>query len=140
MSVEKNKKEAKRWLITARDDLDTAKLLQTNKKFAHSCFHAQQAAEKAVKAIWYFIEENPWGHSIKRLIEDLQHVEPVMYEHLSPLLNDGMVLDRFYIPTRYPNGIPDITPAAAYMDEDARTCIDKAEKILEEVERIIELS
>lgn len=61
MSVEKNKDEAKRWLLTARDDLDTAKLLQEHKKFAHSCFHSQQAGEKVVKAVWYFLGEDPWG-------------------------------------------------------------------------------
>jgi HEPN domain-containing protein len=41
MSVDKNKAEAKRWLKTASDDLDTAVILQKNQKFSHSCFHAQ---------------------------------------------------------------------------------------------------
>ena len=83
MSSEKNKQEAKRWLRTAEDDLDTSILLKDNRKYAHSCFHAQQAAEKAVKAIWYFEEADPWGHSIKKLIDDPEEVNMAAYNILS---------------------------------------------------------
>jgi len=65
MSVDKNRAEAQRWLKTALDDWDTA-ALQKNKKFAHSCFHAQQTGEKALKSIWYLVDADPWGHSIKK--------------------------------------------------------------------------
>jgi HEPN domain-containing protein len=46
MSTEKNIREAKRWLTTAEDDNDSAVILKKNGKFAHSCFHAQQAEKK----------------------------------------------------------------------------------------------
>ena len=42
MSLEKNRQEAERWLITAEGDLETAIILLENNKFAHSCFHSQQ--------------------------------------------------------------------------------------------------
>jgi HEPN domain-containing protein len=48
MSLEKNRQEAERWLKTAEGDLETAVILQENKKYAHSCFHSQQAGEKAI--------------------------------------------------------------------------------------------
>jgi len=48
-----------------------------------------------------------------------------------------MVLDRFYIPTRYPNGLPDITPDEAFADEDAEKCITYSNKILDEVRSIL---
>lgn len=54
MSLEKNRLEANRWLHTAQDDLDSAKILQDNCKYAHCCFHAQQAAEKAIKGSGIF--------------------------------------------------------------------------------------
>ena len=41
-----------------------------------------------------------------------------------------MVLDRFYIPTRYPNGLPDITPDQAFNKKDASEAVKYAEKIL----------
>lgn len=54
MSIEKSQHEAKRWFGTANGDLTTAKILFSNKRYAHACFHAQQAGEKAVKSFWYF--------------------------------------------------------------------------------------
>ena len=137
MSTEKNIREAKRWLTTAEDDNDSAVILKENGKFAHSCFHAQQAGEKALKAIWYFADADPWGHSIKKLIEDLNYVDSKLYKRLESYTRMGMVLDRFYIPTRYPNGLPDITPDAAFTDEDADICISYSKKIINEVRSIL---
>ena len=58
---------------------------------------------------------------------------------LEPYTRMGMVLDRFYIPTRYPNGLPDITPDAAFTDENADTCITYSNKIIDEVRSIFHL-
>lgn len=137
MSTEKNRREAFRWLTTAQDDLDSAVILRKNVKFAHSCFHAQQAGEKAVKALWYLADADPWGHSIMKLIDDLENVDLKLHDRLKSLSRLGMVLDRFYIPTRYPNGLPDITPDAAFTDEDADTCIEHSGKIIETVHSIL---
>ena len=137
MSIDKNKNEAQRWLKTASDDLDTAVILEKNGKFAHSCFHAQQAGEKALKAVWYFVDADPWGHSIKKLIDDLENIELKVYNSLLNLKREATILDRFYIPTRYPNGLPDITPDEAYNEEDANTCIKDARKIIDAVQKIL---
>ena len=75
MSLEKNRREAERWLKTGEGDLETATVLLQNEKFAHSCFHSQQAGEKALKAVWYLLEADPWGHSVKKLIQNLEHVD-----------------------------------------------------------------
>ena len=98
MSIEKCKTEADRWLTTAKDDLDSAAILSRSSKFAHACFHAQQAAEKAVKAVWYLVDSDPWGHSIKKLIDDLEQVDINKYKILIKLERSGRLLDRFYIP------------------------------------------
>lgn len=137
MSTEKNVREAIRWLTTADDDIDSAVILKNNGKFAHSCFHAQQAGEKALKAVWYFADADPWGHSIKKLIEDLNFVDLKIYQKLESHIKMAMVLDRFYIPTRYPNGLPDITPDEAFADEDADKCITYSKNILDEVRSIL---
>jgi len=137
MSTEKNVYEALRWLRTGEDDLDAAIVLRKNKKFPHACFHAQQAAEKALKAVWYYADADPWGHSIRKLIEDLENVDLSLYDRLKSLLRAGTVLDRFYIPTRYPNGLPELTPGEAYLDEDAEECIQRATEILAAVKSIL---
>jgi HEPN domain-containing protein len=133
MSNEKNKIEARRWLHTANDDLDTAIILKANNKFAHSCFHAQQAAEKAMKSVWYHSDKDPWGHSVKRLIDDLESINPFLFELFKRLSRYGSILDRFYIPTRYPNGLPDITPDVAFNKEDADSCVEYAGAIMDAV-------
>jgi len=92
-------------------DLATAKILLSNRRFAHSCFHAQQAGEKCIKALWYLADSDPWGHSIRRLIEEIPEVDTAIYKDLKKLAETGAKLDRFYIPTRYPNGLTGGTPA-----------------------------
>jgi HEPN domain-containing protein len=133
MSAEKNIREASRWLTTADGDLEAAVILKETGKFAHSCFHAQQAGEKAIKALWFFADADPWGHSIQKMIEDLEQVNVKLYESFESFIRIGRMLDRFYIPTRYPNGLPDITPDAAFNEEDAVTCIEHSREIVDAV-------
>ena len=137
MSREKNKQEAERWFRTAQDDLDTAVILKDRGKNAHACFHAQQAGEKAVKALWYFSDADPWGHSVKKLIDDLEEVDSNLFRNLKKLIRAGMLLDRFYIPTRYPNGLPDITPDQAFNKKDALDAVKYAGMILRQVKKFI---
>jgi HEPN domain-containing protein len=70
MSLSKNRREAERWLLTAEEDLEAAILLRDARKFSQCCFLAQQSGEKAVKALWYLEDADPWGHSIQRLVTD----------------------------------------------------------------------
>jgi HEPN domain-containing protein len=137
MSAEKNRDEAKRRLETRRGDLETARVLFTNKRYAHSCFHAQQAGEKCVKALWYLADADPWGHSIRRLIEELPGADEEPYGELLRLSEAGAKLDRYYLPTRYPNGLPELTPDRAYFEEDAREALDIAANLIKRAERII---
>ena len=69
MSDEKRKNEGVRWLQTARNDFEAAIILQDHGKYSLACFHAQQAAEKTVKALFCSMEDEPWGHSIGKLLE-----------------------------------------------------------------------
>jgi HEPN domain-containing protein len=138
MSTEKNITEALRWLKTGEDDLDAAVVLRENGKFPQASFYAQQAGEKALKAVWYHADADPWGHSIRKLIEDLESEDLNLYERLKSVLRAGTLLDRFYIPTRYPNGLPELTPGEAYMDEDAESCIRHASEILSSVKSLLQ--
>ena len=130
MSVEKNTYEANRWLKTAKGDLEAAKILMGSGKYAHACFHSQQAGEKAVKAVWYFLDADPWGHSITKLIQELESVDIKTHEKFEQVKRRAIVLDRFYIPTRYPNGLPDLTPDDSFIEEDAKTGIENAEILI----------
>lgn len=46
-------------------------------------------------------------------------------------LERGALLDKFYIPTRYPNGLPDLTPGQVYTLDDAQRGLQAARLLLE---------
>jgi len=124
MSREKCRHQAERWLVTAEDDLATAKILLREGSYAHACFHAQQAGEKAVKALWYLIDSDPWGHSIQKLVEEFPEQEEL--PDGDRWVEQAATLDKFYIPTRYPNGLPDLTPADVYREHDGLQGVEVA--------------
>lgn len=65
------------------------------------CFWSQQVAEKSLKALWLFYEKRPIKiHSIKTLVEGLEKIVP----EIKNFRKKAIILDRFYIATRYPNG------------------------------------
>lgn len=137
MSEEKNHTEAVRWLDTARGDLATACVLLSNERYAHACFHAQQAAEKAMKSLWHSLDRDPWGHSVRKLIDDLKEIHVDCYARLQDVVPIAAELDRLYIPTRYPNGLPDILPDQAYFERDAERAIDIAERLIGRIEPLL---
>jgi HEPN domain-containing protein len=137
MGIEKSKEEARRWFQTAESDLKTARILHANQRYAHACFHAQQAGEKSLKSVWYLRSGDPCGHSVQKLIDDLKDFDANLFKHLEDLLLVGSKLDRFYIPTRYPNGLPDLTPDKAYFEEDASAAIELSEQLVERVRPLI---
>lgn len=64
--------EALRWLASAKDDLGLARCSTQGGCHAQSCFAAQQAAEKAVKAAHYAAgARTVLGHSVRALIARL---------------------------------------------------------------------
>ena len=130
MSTAENRANGLRWLSTAREDIEAALILSENGKHAHACFLCQQAAEKAVKALHFRLDSDPWGHSVKKLIAGLESVDSQAHATLAPHVDEAARLDRFYIPTRYPNGLPELTPAEAYFQADAEAALTAAKAII----------
>lgn len=131
MSVEKQRREAERWLRQAEDDLDAARLLLTSGKFAQSAFFSQQAGEKAMKAVWLAMDADPWGPSLGRLVKDLP--DPEVRVRFAPLLDAALALDKLYIPTRYPDALADLIPGEAYTQREAEAALAHSEAILQAV-------
>ena len=116
---------SRRWLETARKDLDYARLAANAGFHAHACFNAHQAAEKAVKAIHYARGARMvLGHSIRQLIERLG------IPGLGVLLSPARQLDLYYVPTRYPNGLDEGTPDEAFSDDQSSRALDLARDIV----------
>lgn len=125
--------EKERWLRAAQDDLASAKHNRNGGFHPQACFLCQQAGEKALKAFLYGEGvRDIMGHSLLRLLGKCKEV----CKGFSVPDKHARLLDRFYIPTRYPNGLPDGTPMENYTDADSEIAINTAEAILGEVKRV----
>ncbi|RLE76745.1 MAG: DNA-binding protein [Thermoprotei archaeon] len=125
--------EAIRWFSEAEWDLETAKILHEKGRYNAAVFYAHQAAEKAVKALLYSVNEAPWGHSVRILLE--RYFEATNKGIISNLLRYARELDRHYIPSRYPNAHPAGTPHEAYDEETSLAALKAAEEIIKFVRR-----
>ena len=125
--------EAIRWFSEAEWDFETAKILHEKGRYNAAVFYAHQAAEKAVKALLYSVNEAPWGHSVRILLE--RYFEATNKGIISNLLRYARELDRHYIPSRYPNAHPAGTPHEAYDEETSLAALKAAEEIIKFVRR-----
>lgn len=118
---------ARRWLAFAEEDLAFARYALDGGYFAQGCFHAQQAAEKAVKAAHYAAGARAvLGHSVRVLIQRLDpHVSA-----LDGLIDSARELDLYYVPTRYPNGLDFGTPSEAFSKAQATKAVRMAAAII----------
>lgn len=124
--------EARRWLEQARNDLEAARALTASGFHAQACFMAQQAAEKAAKALHFAGGARlVIGHSVAQILAGLPPAEGVSPD----LVKAGHLLDQYYIPTRYPNGLPGGTPADAYGPDQSKAALAAAQSVLDFVAR-----
>lgn len=115
------------WFRQAEADLHHAKNALKDGDFEWSCFASQQAAEKAMKALFQKAGMDAWGHTLTALIGNL----PSTIKASNRLINCAKVLDKHYILTRYPNGFDSGAPTDFYTEEEAQKAIQCAEGILE---------
>ena len=119
--------EALRWIRQAKEDIDAARYNHKGKKFFISCFLSHQAAEKILKAyLIYKGFENIWGHSISDLSKECEKLD----KDFTSLRKEISMLDKYYIPTRYPNGLPGGIPAEVFNERDSLEAISLSEKTL----------
>lgn len=112
------------WLNQAERDLEQAADSQKADRHEWACFAAQQAAEKAVKALHLHLGQEAWGHVVARLLDELPIDVP------AELVEKAKVLDNFYIPARYPNGHPEGAPFEHYGQLQSGEALDYASAII----------
>ena len=125
--------EAERWLRQAESDLAFAALGAREGFPAQACFTSQQAAEKAVKAVLYLSGARfvP-GHSVVELLDRAAAaVADADAAPLRRLQDSARQLDQYYIPTRYPNGLPGGIPAEVFTDAQAEDAVGRARSFVE---------
>jgi len=115
------------WFRQALRDLEHARKSIDMGDYEWACFAAQQAAEKAVKALYQHQGVEVWSHSVARMLENLP-------EGLKPprdLIDKARELDRHYIPTGYSNFHPEGAPMDYYTRQDAERAVRYAEEVVE---------
>lgn len=126
------RKEYERWSRQASLDLEDAEYNARGGRHHLACFLAQQAVEKALKAYLYLQGHRVvWGHSAAELVKDAAEGDP----EFSTLKDRAALLDRFYIPTRYPNGLPGGIPSESFMAKDSEEAMLAAREIISFVSR-----
>lgn len=128
------KESTSRWLSFAREDLRAAEVVMAAGMSGKTCFHAQQAVEKALKAV---IAENsesapPRTHSMAELFRWLPE------GFLSGIRADlEESLDTYYLWTRYPDAVPGTTEEGMPGVKDAAEVMALAITVIGEVEAIL---
>ena len=115
------------WLSQAQRDLEQAEDSRRAGRHEWACFAAQQAGEKAVKALHLSLGQEAWGHVVARLLREL----PTAAAAPEELIEKAHVLDAFYIPPRYPNSHPEGAPFEHYGPLQSEEAVRYAGQILE---------
>lgn len=119
--------EGKRWLEQAQEDLKWADDLARRGGYHIACFLAQQVGGKALKAFLFARgEEVVLGHSVERLCAEAGQWESRFHENVGR----WAILDGYYIPTRYPNSLPDSIPARVYTRSAAAEAVHLAGEVV----------
>jgi len=85
-------------------------------------------AEKALKAFLYAMgEEVVLGHSVNRLCDEASRHD----ESFAEKGRMWWILDGYYVPTRYPNSLPDGIPAEVYTADAAKEAVELAAEVVE---------
>ena len=115
------------WFNQALRDIEQAEDSRKAGRHEWACFAAQQAAEKAVKALHLYMHQEAWGHVIAKLLKEL----PESVNIPEGLIDKARVLDNFYIPPRYPNSHPEGAPFEHYGPLQSGEAIRYAREIIE---------
>lgn len=113
------------WLAQSQRDFEQALDSQDARRHEWACFAAQQAAEKAVRALHLARGQEAWGHVVARLLRELPMECP------GDIVEKGRVLDNFYVATRYANGHPEGAPYEHYGPLQSGDAIRYAREILD---------
>jgi HEPN domain-containing protein len=126
---EDEKATALEWLQRAKGDLALSKQAKPKEAFWEDlCFHAQQAAEKAVKAVLLWRDVTfPYVHDLEALLTAMEKAGHSVPEELW----DADDLSRYAVETRYPGPAPPVTEA------DYQQAVVLAERVVRWAEQII---
>ena len=129
-------KDAQRWFRQSEDDYRFVKYLKKEEDFFDKgSFMAQQAGEKALKSCLYATgKRRVIGHSLYEMADELSKQD----NRFRNIVSASKRLDRYYIPTRYPNGIPGGSPFQVFDKEDLNKAFEDLKMIIDICRQFLE--
>ena len=98
------KDDPREWMLSARSNLAYARNRTPDVRFEAPCFEAQQAAEKAIKAVMIARDiEFPYTHNIADLLDVLSRETG---ETIPEEVDAAKTLSKYASTMRYPGGSP----------------------------------
>lgn len=111
------------WLHQAENDLKWAEHSLSGGFFSQTCFIAQQAGEKALKALCFVLGFDVIkSHSLVQIIKSLKIN--------GEMENLAKELDLYYISGRYPEAFPAGAPCQMFTEDQAIRAFEKAKKLV----------
>jgi HEPN domain-containing protein len=117
---------AKEWLRFAEYDLRSAEVLLREKIWNEFCFHSQQCAEKTIKA--FLVSQGRLVPKTHRLVDLLEEAIK-SNSRLSKLREACVILDQYYVPTRYPDAVIGTKSTGLPTQTEAKEALALARKI-----------
>ncbi|CAC5385933.1 unnamed protein product [Mytilus coruscus] len=123
-------RNARKWLRQATCDRDSAKAFiphaRPMQSFNWICYQCHQSAEKALKAMWYYMDANNVSHS-----HTLSAIANGLPQELRDLAGDMGDIVGYHTRMRYPDQISgDDIPSTIYSQQDADKCLRIASDII----------
>ena len=122
------------WFRQALRNLRSAEVLFENELYEEVCFESHQAAEKALKALLNSLGIERRGHSLTFLIREVLGKGIDVPRDISEC---SLMLDKHYIPSRYPDVFDEGAPMDYYSRRDGEECLRCAKKVIEWVKGFV---
>lgn len=128
----KNLELAQEWFNKAKADIDFARIgFKETEHYGQVCFLCQQAVEKYLKGFLVAKGIKPKKiHSTATLVRKCAQIS----KEFSDFISLCKILDRYYIPTRYP-----VLSAALYKKEDAQEALQILDGIVNLVNKLLKI-
>ena len=121
-------RETDRWLAFAKEDHRIAELAMKEGLYNQVCFHSEQCVEKVLKA--WLAGENKTIPRTHRMADLLTLVSAKI---VGDMAEEILLMDRFYIPTRYPDALPGSLEEGLPNQQEAQEALNTATKVLRSI-------
>ena len=126
---------ARTWLHSGERDMVVARLALELEP-ALAAFHAQQAAEKSLKAAAIAVTgDHARTHSAGAIVGELRRLDVAFDEGVEA---DARALDLYYLASRYPDAVADNDPGDVVPVEDPKRALERSARVQQFARRIVD--